>query len=272
MFIPHTTDMKTWAPIKPDKACMRFRSVCGFVGRARLNINLLGFRKADKERHRIVREIMDHFNVPEEWKPQVQNATLKKARDAWRNWKHVLYKKYVTEDKNPIPAYPQITMVDWAEFKRIRATDEFAKKSAKQSELQKKNTHPHRMGVAGYYDMKPIWDQEDKEAVATGGLPAFSEIRGDRARDYLGARAKRSDDSSYYFENSHDRELYDEMVKASKNTRRLYGNSGPCDILAAALKTKGPPRSCKGYRCQCPAQEGFHTQQRREARHEKSED
>ena len=42
-------DLKSWAPTKPDKACTRFRSVCGFVGRARLNINLLGFRKADTE-------------------------------------------------------------------------------------------------------------------------------------------------------------------------------------------------------------------------------
>ena len=33
-------DLKSWAPTKPDKARMRFRSVCGFVGRARLNINL----------------------------------------------------------------------------------------------------------------------------------------------------------------------------------------------------------------------------------------
>ena len=40
-------DLKSWAPTKPDKERTRFRSVCGFVGRARLNINLLGFQKAD---------------------------------------------------------------------------------------------------------------------------------------------------------------------------------------------------------------------------------
>ena len=50
------------------------------------------------------------------------------------------------------------------------------------------------MGVAGYYGMKLIWEQEDKEAVAAGGNPTFSEIRGERARDYLRARAKRRDD------------------------------------------------------------------------------
>ena len=35
--------LKSWAPTKLDKANTRFRSVCGFVGRARLNINLPGF-------------------------------------------------------------------------------------------------------------------------------------------------------------------------------------------------------------------------------------
>ena len=59
-------DLKSWAPTKPDKARTMFRSVCGFVGRARLNINLLRFRKDDTEtRRRIVRDIMDHFNVLE---------------------------------------------------------------------------------------------------------------------------------------------------------------------------------------------------------------
>ncbi len=106
--------------------------MCGFVGRARLNINLPRFRKADSEtRRRIVREIMDHFNVPEQWRMQVEHAALKKARDAWRNWKHVLYKKYLSEGKDLIPVYPQITKADWEEFKRVRATKEFAEKSGR---------------------------------------------------------------------------------------------------------------------------------------------
>ena len=78
---------------------------------------------------------MDHFNVLEQWRIQVEHAALKKARDSWRNWKHVLYKKYLSEGKDPIPAYTQITKANWAEFKRAIATPEFAAKSFKQSEL-----------------------------------------------------------------------------------------------------------------------------------------
>ena len=72
------------------------------------------------------------------------------------------------------------------------------------------------MGVAGYYGMKLIWEQEDKEAVAAGGNPAFSEIRGKGTRDYFRARAKRRDEGNYYFENSRDAELYHVMLEASK--------------------------------------------------------
>ena len=55
---------------------------------------------------------MDHFNVPEQLRMQVEHVALKKARDAWRNGKHVLYKKYLSEGKDPIPAYPEITKAD----------------------------------------------------------------------------------------------------------------------------------------------------------------
>ena len=140
------------------------------------------------------------------------------------NWKHVLYKKYLSEGKDPIIAYPQITKAHWAEFKRVRASKEFAEKSFKQSELQKKNTHPHCMGASGYYGMKPIWDQEDKEALAAGGEPVFSEIRGERARDYLRARAKRRDDGTYYFENARDAGLYEVTLEATKISGRFYRN------------------------------------------------
>jgi hypothetical protein len=108
------------------------------------------------------------------------------------------------------------------------------------------------MGVAGYYSMKPIWDQEDKEAVAAGGKPAFSEIRGERARDYLRTCARRRDDGTYYFENSHDEKLYRVMLKASEIPGRFYRNSGPCDILSDALETREPPSHARGIGVNVP--------------------
>src|SRR4051812_2107550 len=36
----HSIDEYTWAPNSPAKARTNFRSVCGYVGRARININV----------------------------------------------------------------------------------------------------------------------------------------------------------------------------------------------------------------------------------------
>ena len=72
------------------------------------------------------------------------------------------------------------------------------------------------------------------------GSPTFSEIKGERARDYLWARAKRHDDGTYYFENALDAKLYEVMVEASKIPGRFYRNPGPCDIMSIALETKEP--------------------------------
>ena len=105
--------------------------------------------------------------------------------------------------------------------------------------------------------MKLIWEQEDKEAVAAGGNPAFSEIRGERARDYLRARVKRRDDGTYYFENARDAKLYEVMVEASKIRGKFYRNSGPCDILSVALETKHPSVHATGIGVNVPHKRAF---------------
>ena len=113
------------------------------------------------------------------------------------------------------------------------------------------------MGVVGYYNMKLIWDQEDKAVVAASGNPEFSEIRGKHARDYLQARARWCDDKTYYFKNSHDEELYQVMLEASKIPGRFYRNSGPCDIMSIALETREPPGRARGIGVNVPHKRAF---------------
>ena len=187
----------------------------------------------------------------------VEHCALGKARDAWRNWKHVLYKDYICKGKEPFSAYTMITNPDWEEFKRERATKKFREKSLMQLELQKKNTHPHRMGVCGYYGKKPIWDKEDQEAVAAGGLPAFSEIKGTRARYFIRARASRNEQGEYYFEKAEDKALYDKMVKLSSEPGRVYRNRGPGDVLHDALETDEPPGRARGIGVNVPHKRAF---------------
>ena len=92
--------------------------------------------------------------------------------------------------------------------------------------------------------------------MAAGGNLAFSEIRGERTRDYVRARAKRHDDESYYFENACDAKLY-EVVEASKIPGRFYRNSGPCDILSIALEAREPPGRARGIGVNVPHKRAF---------------
>ena len=115
----------------------------------------------------------------------------KKARDAWRNWKYVLHKKFVLKDLHPFNKYTMIENDEWTQFKAYRPSEDFVKKSIQQSNLQKKNKHPHAMGVAGYYGKRLVWDIEDYEFVAAGKPLPFFEIKDQRARYFLRARAKK---------------------------------------------------------------------------------
>lgn len=70
-----------------------------------------------------------------------------------------MHKQFLNKGKEPCSRYNIITKDDWAELKRVRLMPEFLAKSVRQSKLQKWNTPPHRMGVAGYYSKKLIWDK-----------------------------------------------------------------------------------------------------------------
>lgn len=138
----------------------------------------------------------------------MEHGALKKARDAWRNWKYVLHKKYMLKGLEPFNKYNMIRKEDWDQFKAIRRTQDFLDKSAQQSELQKRNKHPHAMGVAGYYGKRLVWAKEEEEFIAAGKPLPFSEIMGQRTSDFLRARAKKDKDGNYYLKNLADKILY----------------------------------------------------------------
>jgi hypothetical protein len=66
--------------------------------------------------------------VPDQFKRMVEHCALGKARDAWRNCKHVLYKDYMCKGKDPFSVYTMITKPYWEEFKRGRSSKEFSLK------------------------------------------------------------------------------------------------------------------------------------------------
>ena len=71
------------------------------------------------------------------------------------------------------------------------------------------------------------------------------------------AHVRRRGGGTYYFENSHDEELYRVMLKASKIPERFYRNSGPCDIMSDALETRERPGRARGVGVNVPHKRAF---------------
>ena len=83
-------------------------------------------------------------------KARVERATLKVANKAWKDFKSMLHRKYVMEDKSPLEKYPCIAKEDWIGFKESTQTEEYKARSEAAKENASKNTHHHRLGSGGY--------------------------------------------------------------------------------------------------------------------------
>ncbi|KAM0858514.1 hypothetical protein ACQ4PT_047785 [Festuca glaucescens] len=182
------------APMEPPIAPRKYWTICGYVARNGVNINLTNWKQfKGVPRETLLNEIMKHFLVSKEWKRVVQKATLAKARDAWKNPKYGLNKYFTKEGREPFKKYKSITKADWREFKRVRESPEFKALSNKQKELVSKNTNPHNMGVAGYFGMALIWKAHDKSCHENMSELSFLDVSCPRSRDYLLARSKMKD-------------------------------------------------------------------------------
>ena len=133
------------------------------------------------------------------------------------------------------------------------------------------------MGVAGYYGKRLVWDIEDDEFIAAGKPLPFFEIKSQRARYFLRARAKKDSRGDYYLPNPADKELYLEMLEKSKDDS-LFDSMGTDDLLAICLKTREPPGHSRAVGVNVPHKRAFplneqqiieREKQRRDEKHRK---
>jgi hypothetical protein len=213
-FTVEMIDKKTGAPLKPVKAHRKFKTLCGCVVREKVPITVDDWSQVTpEEKTFIVNAIMSQFQLAnEEWKPAVQAAALSKAKDSFRNFRHRLYSKFQKKNRDATLVYPFIKPDNWKEFKKYRRTEEFLTKSKAGSALISKNKHPHNMGVLGYAGSKPIWRKQDEEAVASGGTVPYSDLEGERARDFLRARSKTNEVGELVITHPETQKLHKTMV------------------------------------------------------------
>ena len=92
----------------------------------------------------------------------------------------------------------------------MKTTAEFQEQSAAHKALQTQNTHPHRLGTAGYAGKTAQWAAEDENAT---GL--FAEIKDERARPWLRARASATSSGGFSFTNPADGDVAQRVVNMS---------------------------------------------------------
>jgi hypothetical protein len=74
----------------------------------------------------------------------------------------------------------------WETFKKMRMTEEAKAKSAKYSELAKKNKYPHHLGMTGFADKREEWKRQE-EARRAAGEPDPYEGVAPRGKNFLRA-------------------------------------------------------------------------------------
>ena len=66
----------------------------------------------DDECRTLLEDIHTHFTIPEEMKARIERGVLKVANKAWKDFKSMLHRKYVMEDKSSLEKYPCIAKED----------------------------------------------------------------------------------------------------------------------------------------------------------------
>ena len=93
---------------------------------------------------------------------------------------------------------------------QMKTTDEFQEQSAAHKALQTLNTHPHKLGTAGYAGKTVQWAAEDENATGP-----FAEITDERANSWLRARASATSSGGISFKNKADEAVSQRVVNMS---------------------------------------------------------
>ena len=113
----------------------------------------------------------------------------------------------MNKGETPFTKFAFLTRETRDTFVAMKTTNEFKEQSAAHKALQTRNTHPHRLGTAGYAAKSTQWEAEEENL--------FPDITDPRSLTWLKARAKVSSDGSVSFTNPADQEVSQRVVNMS---------------------------------------------------------
>ena len=195
-------------PVRPKSSSAKFRTMCGILARTRVPITTPRWKDlTDIQLGTLWTTLSEKFTIPEADAARVQRTAMHTIDKSWRNFKSILVTNYVNTGQTPFAKYGFLTRETWDAFVAMKTTAEFTEKSAAHKALQTRNTHPHKLGTAGYAGKYEEWAAEEENA--------FPDVTDPRSLAWLKARAKVSSSGSISFTNPADQEVSQRVVNMS---------------------------------------------------------
>ena len=195
-------------PLRPKNSAAKFRTMCGVLARKRVPITTPRWKDLTKDQKGALwTTLSKKFTIPEADMARVERTAMLTIAKSWRTFKSILVTQYVNTGQTPFAKYGFLTQETWDAFVAMKTTAEFNEKSAAHKALQSRNTHPHRLGTAGYAGKYEEWAAEEENA--------FPDVTDPRSLAWLKARAKVSSSGSISFTNPADQEVSQRVVNMS---------------------------------------------------------
>ena len=135
---------------------------------------------------------------------------------------------------NSFHEFNHITPSQWADLVAQKTSPEALALSASNTELAKRNQHPHRLGLGGYYVKEEQFRKMEEEAAASRKL----NLKGLklRSRNWILRRSIDASDSSLKFDNPAIEEAVSKILKyAEDKDKGSFKLSKERDELSLAL-------------------------------------
>jgi hypothetical protein len=177
-------------PLEPKEVIGKFSNQCSCIAREYVPITYFNWKKVPADIKGVMwGEVLRRFRYPEDQFDEdlCKTHALSVAGKAMRNLRTNLNTEFVKKGKEPFQKYNFIKKDVWEEFVEKVTSKEAKEKGEKFSELAKRNTIPHHLGVTGYAGKRKQWEEEEKKAAEAGQKNPLEDVS-ERGRHYFYAR------------------------------------------------------------------------------------
>lgn len=169
----------------------RMRRLAGLIARQELSLTLPQFNCLSKDEKAALFDdyVQPFLEFPEDMKDLGMRHAMKTIAKCFRSYKSRLVSDFLEKGLEPFRKHKHIQPVDWAEFVKMKSSEESKSKSQYFTDLRGKNTLDHKLGPTGYDGKIPQWEAEDAMMEKEGIPNPWEQYPEGRIRWYLRARS-----------------------------------------------------------------------------------